>query len=48
MWNIGVTSVGYGTMATLVQVEKQVNAQRLLFRSSDSESGSKFDPQVLF
>jgi hypothetical protein len=34
-WNIGVTSVGCGMTATVGQVERQVNAQRLLFESSD-------------
>jgi len=48
MWNMGVTSVGCGMTATLGQVERQVNARRLLFKSSDSKSESKFDPQALF
>jgi hypothetical protein len=48
MWNIGVTSVGCGMTATLGQDERQVNSQRLLFKSFDSKSGSKFDPQALF
>ena len=33
MWNISVTSVGCGMTATLTHVERQVNAQRLLFKS---------------